>query len=103
MGSRNAAMLHHGCFKALPSCQRTPTSSLTVGPEGLEPSPTTLREWNAAANTLVPCGRAGADAVRRERLEGIAPSLIPWQGIALLLRHSRFSGVARIRTETFAD
>ena len=43
---------HYGC--ALPRRWTTSAFSQSVGPEGLEPSPTWLRARHAAANTLIP-------------------------------------------------
>ena len=42
-------------------------SSLSVGPEGLEPSPTWLRARHAAANTLIPCSCFASRCARNRR------------------------------------
>jgi hypothetical protein len=52
-----------GACRSRSGCQRT---DRPVSPEGLEPSPTTLREWNAAANTLDSLPRLPRGWARRD-------------------------------------
>ena len=41
-------------LRVRPPCRETTSAYLSVGSEGLEPSPTWLRARRAAANTLIP-------------------------------------------------
>ena len=58
----------------LASGRPVPANVLSVGPEGLEPSPTWLRARHAAASTLIPFFRFVFRVSRSIGAEGIGPS-----------------------------
>jgi hypothetical protein len=65
---------------------------VSVGPEGLEPSPRRLRAGDAAANTSVPCCSIGAGELN--------PDLTPYKVVALTTELRASSGAGGIRTHT---
>ena len=77
---------------------RIETSRLvSLGPEGLEPSPTWLRARHAAANTLVPRARLGSPHLNRSFGSvvrgGIEPPPATYQIAMLPLQHRTFGRV----------